>query len=74
MSQKMTVVVGQRLRDLSPTVLGLRPVELIVGELYTGIDGRQYARLISTTDGSIKKTIAVGVLEDRRRYAVIASG
>jgi hypothetical protein len=73
MFQKITVAVGQRLRDLSPTVLGLRPVELIVGELYTAIDGRQYARLVSATDSSIKKTIAVAVLEERRRYTVIAS-
>jgi len=70
----MALSVGQRIRDLSVSAFGPSRLELIVRAIYTATDGRQYAILALATDNMTTKTIAVAVLEDRRRYSLIASG
>lgn len=62
---------GQRLREVHPTLFGQLPKEWIVQEIFRGTDGIQYARIARAADQSEAKTLSVGVLTDRRRFAIV---
>jgi hypothetical protein len=49
-------------------VFGRSRAEWIVENLHIGTDGAEYARLVGAFDSSIKKTLSVAVLADRRRF------
>jgi hypothetical protein len=66
------VEIGQRLRDASKGLFGQLGTEFVVLDVYRGVHGIEHAKMVSATDESVVKTIAVGVLRDRRRYALIA--
>jgi len=59
---------GQRYRDTQATIFGLPGSEWIVEEVFTGIDGVQYARVVSASDLTQRKTLSVAILRDRRRF------
>jgi hypothetical protein len=59
---------GQRYRDLSPGRFGALGTEWIVDAVFLGTDGIQYAQLIAASDLTQQKTLAVDVLNDRKRF------
>jgi len=63
---------GQRFRDAYPGIFGRSRSEWIVENLHIGTDGAEYARLVSAFDPSMRKTLSVAVLSDRRRFERIS--
>jgi hypothetical protein len=59
---------GQRYRDLSAGRFGPLGTEWIVDAIFLGTDGIQYAQLLNASDLTQQKTLAVDVLEDRKRF------
>ncbi|HLJ64444.1 MAG TPA: hypothetical protein VKT70_10080 [Stellaceae bacterium] len=41
----------------------------LVEDVFIGTDGQQYARLVCHADPSLRKTLALVALADRKRYA-----
>jgi hypothetical protein len=68
MPTKHTVERGQRYRDVSPGRFGVFGAEWIVEAVFLGTDGIQYALLVSASDLTQQKTLAVNVLRDRKRF------
>jgi hypothetical protein len=65
---KRAIERGQRYRDVHHSVLAGSGTEWIVEEVFRGTDGIQYARLTSVSDLTLRKTLSVAVLSDRRRF------
>ena len=68
MAVKKPIERGQRYRDLSPGRFGALGTEWIVDAIFQGTDGIQYAQLVSASDLTQQKTLAVDVLNDRKRF------
>jgi hypothetical protein len=68
MASKHPVERGQRYRDLSPGRFGALGTEWIVDAIFQGTDGIQYAQLVNASDLTQRKTLAVDVLGDRKRF------
>lgn len=60
--------VGQRYRDLSVTFPN---ADWIIDRIFKGTDGVEYAELRSTSDHTRKKTLAVSVMADEGRFALV---
>lgn len=68
------IELGQRFRDVAPGLFGRYRAEWIVEHLQIGTHGAEYARLVGAFDPSVKKTLSVAVLSDRRRFARVSPG
>jgi hypothetical protein len=68
MASNHLVERGQRYRDLSSGRFGVLGTEWIVDAIFLGTDGIQYAQIINASDLTQHKTLAVGVLGDRKRF------
>jgi hypothetical protein len=68
MNWKQSVERGQRYRDLSTGRFGVLGTEWIVDAIFQGTDGIQYAQLVNAGDLTQQKTLAVDVLNDRKRF------
>jgi hypothetical protein len=68
MSSKNPIERGQRYRDLSAGRFGVLGTEWIVDAIFQGTDGIQYAQLVNAGDLTQQKTLAVDVLNDRKRF------
>jgi len=60
--------MGQRYRDVRSGGLSGSAAQWIVEEVFRGTDGVQYARLACASDLTLRKTLAVAVLRDGRRF------
>ena len=58
----------QRYRDLSSSRFGVLGTESIVDAIFLGTDGIQYALLVNAGDLTQQKTLAMGVLGDRKMF------
>jgi hypothetical protein len=68
----MAVAVGQQYQDIAPGLFGRGGALYQVLEIFTAIDGLNYARVALLSDPGTVKTLAIGVLEDRRRFRRLA--
>jgi hypothetical protein len=68
MTSKQPVERGQRYRDVSPGLFGASGAEWIVDTVFHGTDNVQYAQLVSASDLTQRKTLAVNVLKDQSRF------
>lgn len=62
---------GQRFRDTSPTVFGRSPPDWIVGKVFVGTDGVEYAHVYSAFNPHDRKTLSTAILRDRRRFTEV---
>ena len=68
MSKTHPVAAGQRFRDVERNIFGGPGSVWIVEHLQTGIDGLAYAQVVSAADPSVRKTLSIAILTDRRRF------
>jgi hypothetical protein len=68
MTSKQPVERGQRYRDINPGDFGASGTEWIVDTIFKGTDSVQYAQLVSASDLTQRKTLAVNILKDRSRF------
>ena len=59
---------GQRFRDANPTMFGHPPPDWVVGGLFVGTDGMQYAQVYSAANPHNRKTLSTSTLQDKRRF------
>jgi hypothetical protein len=71
MGRKRLVEKGQRYRAIGEGFLGRPTPVWIVEDVFTNIDTIEYARLVSSADPTMRKTLSVVILSDRRRFARI---
>ena len=63
---------GQRYRDVRAGIYGRSAAsEWIVEDVRPGTDGIMYARLVSVSDSTTRKTLAVTVLADPTRFEAL---
>jgi cephalosporin hydroxylase len=68
--RRTAVAVGQRYQEASRGYLGKVSPSWVVEEVFTTpVDMLAYARLACTTDPSLRKTLSIAVLTDRRRFS-----
>jgi len=60
---------GQNYQEVGPPRVGSRRLVWLVEDVFIGTDGQQYARLVCHADPSLRKTLALVALADRKRYA-----
>ena len=65
---KHSIAPGQRYRDTQPGIFGQPGSEWIVEEIFTGTDAVEYARVVSASDLTQRKTLSVAILLDERRF------
>jgi hypothetical protein len=68
MPLKQSIERGQRYRDLSSGRFGPLGTEWVVDAIFRGTDGIQYVQLVNASDLTQQKTLAVDVLNDRKRF------
>lgn len=69
---KRTIDSGQRYRDVRLGIYGRLPAsDWMVEGVHTGTDGISYARLVSVTDPTVRKTLAATVMVDPARFKPI---
>ena len=72
MAKQHSIETGQRFREVGPGYLGKpAPVWVVEDTSTTSTDSLAYARLVCAADPSIRKTLSVAVLTDRRRFSRI---
>jgi hypothetical protein len=59
---------GQRYRNVEAK---LRDADWIVSKVFTGADGIEYAALQSSSDTTRRKTLALAIVGDPRRFHLI---
>ncbi len=59
---------GQRFRDANPTMFGHPPPDWVIGGLFVGTDGMQYAQVYSAANPHDRKTLSTAILLDKRRF------
>lgn len=59
---------GQTYRNVEAK---LRDADWILSKIFTGADGIEYAALQSSSDGTRRKTLALAIVADPRRFALI---
>ncbi|HLZ66556.1 MAG TPA: hypothetical protein VKQ29_10010 [Aliidongia sp.] len=69
---KSLVSVGQAYRPTGISATG-RSASWVIATVYTGLDGRQYAKLVNAVDGTELKTICADALADNRLFTPIAA-
>jgi hypothetical protein len=62
------VLAGQHFRDTQPTVFGHPAPDWVVGEIFVGTDGVQYARVYCASSPRDRKTLSAAILRDKRRF------
>ncbi|MDB5410497.1 MAG: hypothetical protein JWL84_5409 [Rhodospirillales bacterium] len=67
------VQIGQRYRAVGTSFLGSPTGVWVVGDIFTSTDSLRYARLVNVPDPTLKKTLAIEVLGDRRRFVLEAT-
>jgi hypothetical protein len=65
------ITEGQRFRDATPTLFGQSPPEWIVGQVFVGTDGKQYAQVYSASNPRDRKTLSTATLRDKRRFTQV---
>ena len=60
--------VGQRYRDLS---VSFPNADWVIDKIFKGTDELEYAAIRSASDHTRKKTLAVSVMSDANRYALV---
>lgn len=68
MVKMASIEVGQLFKEAGRATTLRWEVEAV----FTGVDGRQYARMRRTDDRSAQKTLALSALGDRDRYLIAA--
>jgi hypothetical protein len=68
MAVKKPIERGQRYRDVSSGRFGALGTEWIVDAIFRGTDAIQYVQLVNASDLTQQKTLAVDVLNDRKRF------
>jgi hypothetical protein len=64
---KTTISIGQSYRPTGIAATS-RSAAWVIANLYTGMDGRTYAKLVNAVDSSDWKTIGVDALSDTRLF------
>lgn len=62
---------GQRYREAGRSGTGSGGLVWQVENVFTGTDGIEYAGLVCAADRSLRKTLAIAALGDRRRFALV---
>jgi hypothetical protein len=65
------ITPGQRFRDVQPTLFGQASPDWIVNNVFTGTDGKEYARIHSASNPHDRKTLSTAILRDKRRFTQI---
>ena len=63
------VAIGEQFQELGAGYLGKRSPVWVVEGTFRKSDELQYARLVCSSDASLRKTLSIVVLADRRRFA-----
>jgi hypothetical protein len=76
MAKQHSVESGQRYQEVGSGYLGKAPQVWVVEDTFTNAADRlRYARLACEGDASMRKTLSIAVLTDRRRYSrILESG
>jgi len=69
---KTLISVGQAYRPTGVSASS-RSASWVIAEVYTGVDGRQYAKLVNAADRSDCKTVGVDALADGRLFTPVAA-
>ena len=67
------IAIGEQFQELEAGYLGKRSAVWVVEGTFTKSDELQYAKLICSSDGSLRKTLSIAVLADRRRFTRVRS-
>jgi hypothetical protein len=59
---------GQHYRDVHPGLYGTPSADWIVDVVFRGTDGVAYAHLMCAADSTLRKTLSLHALNDRRRF------
>lgn len=62
---------GQHFRDSHPTAFGQLAHDLIVGRVFVGTDGKEYAQVRSASHLRDTRTLSVAVLQEKRRFVEV---
>jgi hypothetical protein len=65
---RIEVQVGQRYRAVGTSFLGSPNATWVIDAIFTGADSMPYARLVSVSDPTLRKTLSFDVLMDPKRY------
>ena len=68
----MEIKVGQHFRDVQPTAFGGSAPLWIVGHVFVGTDGNEYAGIYSAKNSTDKKTLATSILLDTSRFMEVS--
>jgi len=69
---KTLITVGQAYRPTGISATS-RAASWIIATVYTGVDGREYAKLVNAVDGTDFKTIGIDALGDSRLFTPVAA-
>jgi hypothetical protein len=72
-SEWSSIERGHRYRHVHPGLYCTPGTEWIVDGLFRGTDGVPYARLICALDLTLRKTLSIYALNDRRRFLRVSS-
>jgi hypothetical protein len=72
-SESSIIERGHCYRHAHPGLFGTLGAEWIVDAVFRGTDGVPYARLICAWDLSLRKTLSLYALNDRRRFLRVSS-
>jgi hypothetical protein len=67
------VAIGEQFQELGTGYLGKPSAVWVVEGTFKNSDELQYAKLICSSDASLRKTLSIAVLADRRRFARLRS-
>jgi hypothetical protein len=62
------IALGERFRDVQPSMFARSGLEWIVEDVRVGSDGIEHARLVCASDATERKTLSVSALRDQRRF------
>lgn len=68
----MGIRVGQHFRDAQPTAFGGAAPDWVVGYVFVGTDGKEYAGIYSAINPNDKKTLVTAILLDRSRFTEVS--
>lgn len=67
---RIEVQVGQRYRAVGTSFLGSPNATWVIDAVFTGADSVRYARLVSLSDPTLRKTLSFDVLMDPEHYSL----
>jgi hypothetical protein len=68
----MGIRVDQHFRDVQPTAFGGAAPDWIVGYVFVGTDGKEYAGIYSAMNPNDKKTLSTAILLDKSRFIEVS--